>query len=89
MGADVYRKPGRGTRPRPQRIRTPEENGVPDTPEARAHMEHALELREVLGEYGIRPEMVAPTRDGSGLVRLTFAELETLIYEDDDELEGE
>lgn len=57
-----------------------------DTPERQAHACHAEKLRRILADqFGIRPQMVAPTSDNKGVVRLTFAELETLMYDDDDE----
>lgn len=68
-----------------QRIRTPREQGVPDTPEAREHARRAVQIREWLNEMGISPEVVAPTRDGKGHVRLNFDQVETLLFEDEEE----
>lgn len=68
-----------------QRIRTPREQRVPDTPEARQHAEHAREIREWLREIGVEPEVVAPTRDGAGHVRLNFDQVETLLFAPEDE----
>lgn len=70
------------------------EYSVPDTPEARQHAEDAASLREELKEFGVAPEMVAPTRDNSGHIRLNFEQMNKLldhIYdleEEIDELKG-
>ncbi len=66
------------------RIRTPREQGVPDTRQAREHAEHAVKIREWLNELGVHPEVVAPTRDGRGHVRLNFAQVETMLFEDEE-----
>lgn len=68
-----------------QRIRTPREQGVPNTPEARQHAQHAVRIRKWLNELGIHPEVVAPTRDGRGHVRLNFDQVETLLFEDEED----
>jgi hypothetical protein len=52
---------------------------IPDTPEARAHAEEAVEIRGELEAFGIDPEQVAPTRDGRGHVRLSFAQVRKLL----------
>lgn len=57
-----------------------------NSPEERQHAQHAQELREILQEeFGIVPERCVPTGDFQGFVRLTFAQLEKLMYEDDPE----
>lgn len=55
------------------------EYSVPDTPEARQHAEDAEILREELRDFGVAPEMVAPTRDNTGYVRLNFAQVNKLL----------
>lgn len=55
------------------------EYSVPDTPEARQHAEDAETLREELRDFGVAPEMVAPTRDNTGYVRLNFAQVNKLL----------
>lgn len=52
---------------------------VPDTAEARAHAQEAVEIREELEAFGIEPEQVAPTRDGRGHVRLSFLQVRKLL----------
>jgi hypothetical protein len=55
-----------------------------DSPEEREHAQHAEELAEILKEdFDIEPEKCIPTGDGRGYVRLTFAQVEKLIYEDE------
>lgn len=68
-----------------QRVRTAREQRVPDTPEARQHAEHAREIRSWLREIGVEPEVVAPTRDGKGHVRLNFDQVETLLFDDEED----
>lgn len=63
---------------------------VPDTPEARQHAEDAETLREELKDFGVAPEMIAPTRDNSGHVRLNFEQVGKLIdhiYDLEDKVE--
>lgn len=68
-----------------QRRRRPTPD-VPNTPEARAHAEEAKEVEELLKtEFGVEAEMVRPTRDGRGHVRLNFDQLYSLIYEPEDD----
>lgn len=55
------------------------EYSVPDTAEARQHAEDAASLREELKDFGVAPEMVAPTRDNSGHIRLNFAQMNKLL----------
>lgn len=55
------------------------EYSVPDTAEARQHAEDAENLREELKDFGVAPEMIAPTRDGSGHIRLNFAQMSKLL----------
>lgn len=52
---------------------------VPDTPEARAHADEAVQIRSELEAFGIEPEQVAPTRDNRGHVRLSFAQVRKLL----------
>lgn len=52
---------------------------VPNTPEARHHAAEAREIDEMLREYGIEAEQVAPTRDNRGHVRLNFDQVRRLI----------
>ncbi len=66
------------------------EYSVPDTPEARQHAEDAQRLREELKDFGVAPEMVAPSRDNTGYVRLNFAQVNKLldlIYDLEEEID--
>lgn len=66
------------------------EYSVPDTEEARKHAEDAQMLREELKDFGVAPEMVAPTRDNSGHIRLNFEQISKLIdrvYDLEDEVD--
>ena len=57
-----------------------------DAPERQAHANHAARLRRILlDQFGITPQVIAPTGDNKGFVRLTFEELETLMYDDEGE----
>lgn len=52
---------------------------------AGAHAAHADQLRKILHEqYGVDAELIAPTRDNRGHVRLNFAQLEKIMYEPED-----
>lgn len=55
------------------------EYSVPDTPQARQHAEDAESLREELKDFGVAPEMIAPTRDNSGHIRLNFEQMGKLL----------
>lgn len=68
----------------PSRARAPRTRAVPNTPQARRHAEHATRIREWLREMGVCPEVVAPTRDGRGHVRLNFDQVERLLFENED-----
>lgn len=44
------------------------------------HLRDSQVLRkELLERFDVRPRVLAPTRDGAGNVRLTFAELRTIM----------
>lgn len=58
---------------------------TPRSPDELAHAEHAQELLQILREdFHVEPERCVPTGDGKGFVRLTFDQLETLLYDDED-----
>lgn len=67
--------------PQPRRSHTYD---VPDTPEAREHAEEADELRKELDALGMGAELVSPTRDGRGHVRMNFDQLAALLGMVDD-----
>lgn len=53
---------------------------VPDTPEARDHAAEAEEMRAALhDDLGVDPEMVAPTRDFRGHVRMNFDQADDIL----------
>lgn len=55
-----------------------------DSPEEITHATEAQDLYENLrDDFGIEPERCVPTGDGKGFVRLTFAQLKKLMYEDE------
>lgn len=79
------------TQRQPRKERPRREYQVPDTQEARAHAEDAVNLREDLKDYGVDPQMVAPTRSGEGHVRLNFDQANQLlskIYKLEDKVEA-
>lgn len=61
------------------------EDKIPRTPENLRHAREAKEMDQVLTEaLGKPPERCAPTADGRGHIRLTFADARRLLGYDDD-----
>lgn len=56
-----------------------EQNHIPNTVRNREMFLETLQLTQELEEFGVKPEKVAPTKDGRGYVRLSFEDMFTLL----------
>lgn len=87
MSDPIFREPGRKPAhdeaqavPQQRRFQGKRRPAEFDTPEAREHAREADDLKAVLAkEFGVEPEIVAPTRNMQGHVRMNFDQVWDLV----------